>query len=254
MFLSAFMFIVIFFFLFFIASVPLKNNAIVDFGWGLGFVLTNFYLIFVSRKTSLGIGIMTLLITLWGGRLFWHILKRNWGKSEDFRYASWRKAWGKWLVLRSFFQIFMLQGMMMFIIMLPVISVYQLETEPIGILTGIGVIIWIIGYYFEVVGDYQLNQFKKNSFNKGKILSTGLWQYTRHPNYFGEATMWWGIFLIGLSYGNKLWTILSPLSITLLLLFVSGVPMLEKAMRHKEGYEDYVKKTSIFVPCPPKKK
>ncbi len=253
MFLLAFIFTITFFIIFFIVSIPLKNNSIVDFGWGLGFVLTNFYLIIMSGKFSLEIGLITLFITLWGGRLFLHILKRNWGKPEDFRYAAWRKSWGKWLILRSFFQIYLLQAIMMLIIMMPVISVYQIEARPIGFLTGIGIIVWSIGYFFEVVGDYQLNQFKKESSNKGKIMNKGLWRYTRHPNYFGEATMWWGIFLIGMSYGNKLWTVVSPLSITLLLLFVSGVPMLEKAMTHKEGYEEYIYKTSVFIPLPPKK-
>ncbi|GAU78102.1 DUF1295 domain-containing protein [Fusibacter sp. 3D3] len=253
MFLTAFVFIMSYFILFFMASIRLKNNSIVDFGWGLGFVLTNFYLIIIKGNISIGVGIVTLCITLWGGRLFLHIFKRNWGKPEDFRYATWRKEWGKWVIPRSFFQVFMLQGIIMFIIMLPVISIYQYETEPIGILMGTGICIWIIGFYFEVVGDYQLSQFKKNSLNKGKIMSTGLWRYTRHPNYFGEATMWWGLFIVGSSYGNPMWTIISPISITLLLLFVSGVPMLEKEMKHKDGYEEYAHKTALFVPFPPKK-
>ncbi len=253
MYFQTFTFIMCYFLLFFIVATILKNNSIVDFGWGLGFVLTNFYLLVINGSNTPEIWLITLCITLWGGRLFWHIFKRNWGKPEDFRYAAWRKEWGKWVILRSFFQIFVLQGLIMFMILLPVVSLYQIEIVKMNLATGLGLSVWLIGYYFEVVGDYQLDQFKKDSNNKGKIITTGLWRYTRHPNYFGEASMWWGIFIMGLSYGNKIWTIVSPLGITLLLLFVSGVPMLEKSLKKREGYEKYVKETSIFFPLPPKK-
>jgi steroid 5-alpha reductase family enzyme len=181
-------------------------------------------------------------------------MKRNLGKPEDFRYAKWREEWGKWLIPRSFLQVYMLQGFFMYIISLSVSLPKDAgDTYSIPLLVT-GLVIWIAGFFFEAVGDYQLKVFLADSANRGKIMNRGLWHYTRHPNYFGEATMWWGIFLLALSGGASLLTVLSPLTITGLLLFVSGVPLLEKAMADKPGYAEYAARTSIFVPWFPKKK
>ncbi len=125
--------------------------------------------------------------------------------------------------------------------------------KSVNIWVVLGTVVWLIGFYFESVGDKQLEVFKKDPANKGHIIKTGLWQYTRHPNYFGEATMWWGIFIIASSVPGSLFTIVSPLLITYLLLFVSGVPLLEKKYQNHPEWKEYAEKTSIFVPLPPKK-
>ena len=244
--------IFIYFFLLFLMGTALRNNGVVDIGWGIGFVAVAWLMLLLRLPFSLVRLTMTLLITLWGVRLFMHILQRNQGKPEDFRYANFRKAWGKWLVPRAFLQVYMLQGLFMFMISLPVILLQGALPIRFPWLYGLGIAIFAIGFAFESVGDAQLRQFLKNPANKGKIMSEGLWRYTRHPNYFGEATMWWGIFLIAVSGGATLLTVISPITITFLLLFVSGVPLLERAMKNRLGYAAYAAQTSIFIPWFPK--
>lgn len=244
--------IFIYFLSFFVVGTIVKNNSIVDIGWGIGFVFVAWYRLITDASATLPVYLMTLLISIWGLRLFYHILKRNRGKGEDFRYAKWRQDWGKWLIPRAFFQIYMLQGFFMFVIALPVILV---PTEDIGfslILGLLGPLVWVKGFFFEAVGDHQLKVFLRDPANRGQLMTTGLWRYTRHPNYFGEATMWWGIFLLALAGGAPLITILSPITITFLLVKVSGVPLLEESMKKKPGYEEYAKRTSVFVPWLPK--
>lgn len=243
------MIVVIGYFLgFFLLGTFLKNNSIVDQAWGVGFVLITFYSMISLGNFGIVSLLTTLLVTLWGGRLFYHIMRRNVGKPEDFRYANWRKEWGKYVIPRAFLQVYMLQALFMMVIAFPIVLIHQETEATLNAITAIGAIVWIIGYYFEVVGDAQLAAFKKNSANKGKLMTTGLWRYTRHPNYFGEAVMWWGIFIIALSVGASPLSIISPIAITYLLRFVSGVPMLEKAMKGRPGFEEYAKRTNIFVP------
>lgn len=245
--------IFIYFFIFFLIGTFIKNNSIVDMGWGLGFVIIAWYLMIENWNFLIPRLIMTVLVTIWGLRLFIHIIQRNLGKEEDFRYKKWREDWGKWLIPRAFLQVYMLQGLFMGIISLPVILI-RYENGPWDLLIlVIGLGIWILGFIFESVGDKQLKTFIGDPSNRGKIMDRGLWKYTRHPNYFGEATMWWGIFLIGMSAGISILSIISPLTITTLLLFVSGVPMLEKSMKDKPGYQEYAERTSIFIPLPPKR-
>ncbi len=246
--------IFVYFFAFFIVATAIKNNSIVDIGWGIGFVITAWFLQLRSSEPSLPQMVITLLTTVWGLRLFYHILKRNVRKGEDFRYAKWRKEWGRWLVPRAFFQVFMLQGVFMYIISLSAILTSTSRAGRIILpLIFAGILIWIVGFFFESVGDYQLRKFKKNPANKGRLMTEGLWRYTRHPNYFGEATMWWGMLLISLGAGASYVAVLSPLTITFLLLFVSGVPMLEKPMMEREDFQAYARHTSKFFPWFPKK-
>jgi steroid 5-alpha reductase family enzyme len=222
-------------------------------GWGLGFVIIAWYLMIENWNFLIPRIIMTVLVTIWGLRLFIHIIQRNLGKEEDFRYKKWREEWGRWLIPRAFLQVYMLQGLFMGIISLPLILI-RYESGPWNLLVlVIGLGIWILGFIFESLGDKQLKTFIGDPSNRGKIMDRGLWKYTRHPNYFGEATMWWGIFLIGMSAGISILSIVSPLTITTLLLFVSGVPMLEKSMKDKPGYQEYAERTSIFIPLPPKR-
>ena len=251
--ITAAIIILAYFSVLFVIGTMRKNNSIVDIGWGIGFVILAWSLLILRLPLSLVRTTITLLVTLWGVRLFYHILKRNHGKPEDFRYVAFRKAWGKWVVPRAFFQIYMLQGLLMFLIALP----YILQGGTSGgvqiALYVIGLIVFAIGFTFESVGDAQLKAFLRDPANKGKIMTGGLWRYTRHPNYFGEATIWWGIFLIALSGGVSPLAVIGPITITVLLLFVSGVPLLEKSMKNRPGFAEYARQTSIFFPWFPKK-
>ena len=242
-----------YFLAFFIVGTLIKNNSIVDMGWGIGFVLVAVYSMVRTGNYSVVSLLTTLMVTLWGGRLFYHIFKRNVGKPEDFRYANWRKEWGKWVIPRSLFQVYLLQGLMMMIIGFPIVLIHEKSGSEFGVLTAIGIAVWLTGYYFEVVGDAELKKFKSNPENKGKLITTGLWALTRHPNYFGEAVMWWGIFIVAISVGVPWFAIISPITITFLLLFVSGVPLLEKSMEKRPGFEAYAKRTNKFFPWFPKK-
>ncbi len=235
----------VYFFIFFIVATIIKNNSIVDIGWGLGFVLTSWILFFISGEFSLIKIIMNIMISLWGLRLFYYILKRNIFEEEDFRYANWRKAWGKWVIPRAFIQVFMLQGLFQFMIGS---TSYYINTSTLDfkVISLIGVFIWVIGYYFEVVGDRQLKMHIKSSKNKS-LLTTGLWSITRHPNYFGEALIWWGIFVFAVLNNVPIYYMISPLTITIVLYFIS-TPLLEEKMKLKEGWDEYSKNTAMFVP------
>lgn len=238
---------------FFIAQY-LKDNSIVDIAWGLGFVMIALFTL-LTTKTFLPIQLLlTTLIIIWGLRLSAHIYLRNKGKGEDPRYKNWRKQWGKNVVIRSFFQIFMLQGVVMFLVAVPIVIVNTTTRGDISLLGLFGLLVWCIGFFFEAVGDYQLYRFLQKKTNKGKVLKDGVWRYTRHPNYFGEVVMWWGIFLIALSMTPLgLQAIISPIIITFLLLYVSGIPMTEALFATSRSYAKYKKETSMFFPLPPKK-
>jgi len=239
--------------IFFIVAQIVKNNSIVDMGWGLGFVVIAAYTLIASGNYNSRSIIITALVSVWGLRLFYHILKRNLGKPEDFRYVAMRKAWGKWVIPTAFLRVFMLQGILMLIIAYPIVMNNATIKGSLGALEIIGLVIWIVGFIFEALGDKQLKDFISDKKNKGHIMKNGLWKYTRHPNYFGEATMWWGIFIISLTSDSGIVGIVSPVVITLLLLYVSGVPMLEKHYKDNKEFQTYAKYTSIFIPLVPKK-
>lgn len=239
-----------------LVSLWLKNSSIVDIFWGPGFALaawTYFALTpdgFTTRKL-----ILAVLVTIWGLRLGLHIGIRNHGKPEDYRYARWRKDAGDSWWWRSFFKVFLLQGVLLWVIATP-LAVAQASAEPasLTIFDILGVVVWGIGIFFEAVGDWQLTRFKADPANKGKVMQTGLWKYTRHPNYFGDATLWWGYFLIALSVPFGFLTIFSPIIMTYLLMKVSGVALLEKDLKKsKPEYAAYIEATNAFFPGMPKR-
>jgi steroid 5-alpha reductase family enzyme len=239
-----------------IVSLALKNSSIVDIFWGAGFVVTAWS---AFALTPDGFGarkwLIVILTTIWGLRLSLHILARNWGKPEDFRYQVWRREAGETWWWQSFFRVFVLQGMIMWIISIPLL-VAQINAEPNQLtwLDYIALPVWLIGFFFEAVGDWQLTQFRANPANKGKLLNTGVWRYTRHPNYFGDSAQWWAYYLFATAAGG-FWTIFSPIIMTLLLMRVSGVRLLEKTLvETKPGYKDYVETTSEFIPWFPRSK
>lgn len=246
--------LLIYFLVIFIAAQILKNNSIVDSFWGPGFFLVALYTFIVSENIGLRSIIVSLLVTIWSLRLFTHITIRNWNKPEDYRYINMRKRWGtSFPRLKAFLNVFVLQGVLLYIIALPIIGANTMINQELKAINYIGIVVWIIGFFFESVGDKQLKDFIQNKNNKGKLMTGGLWQYTRHPNYFGEATMWWGIFLIAISSIDQIGFIVSPILITLLLLFVSGVPLLEKKYKDREDFIEYSKRTNKFFPGFPKK-
>lgn len=240
----------IYFTIWYIASIVMHNTSIIDIGWGLGFVVLALYG-YISNPSVAGF-IVTMLVTIWGLRLSISIFKRNYKKPEDFRYANFRKAWGKIFLVRAYFQLFLFQGVIMILISMPFIFInkgYEIRNWYVAIL---GVIIWLVGFFFEVVADYQLKKFIQNINNRGKLLTSGLFKYTRHPNYFGEAVMWWGIYIFALGSAVSWLTIISPITITLIIRFVSGVPLLEASLKNKPGFKEYKEKTNAFIPWVPK--
>jgi steroid 5-alpha reductase family enzyme len=236
----------------FIISLLKKRNDIADIAWGLGFVLIVWGAFLISEIHSWRSLLVNVLVSVWGFRLAWHIHKRNSTRKEDYRYQEWRKQWGKRFLVRSYFQIFILQGFFLFLISLPALFINKYAAGNVGILDIAGIGIWLIGFYFETVGDWQLSRFIKDPANKGRLMQEGLWRYSRHPNYFGEVTQWWGIFLLASALPSGWITIIGPVTITVLILFVSGIPLLEKKYAGREDFENYRKRTSIFIPLPPK--
>jgi steroid 5-alpha reductase family enzyme len=239
--------------LWFLISLVRKRNDVADVAWGLGFVLlawTSFFLSSAREPRGILVGV---LVSAWGLRLAWHIAARHRGKAEDYRYLAWRQEWGKWFYLRSFAQVYLLQGACLFFTSLPVLIVNHSASGSFGVVNGIGDCLWLIGFLFELVGDAELARFVKDPRNCGKILQSGLWRYTRHPNYFGEVAMWWGIWLIAMGVPGAWFGVIGPVTITILILKVSGIPMLEKKMAQNPEFADYARRTSVFLPWFPKK-
>ena len=236
-------------------SLLIKDSSIVDIFWGLGFVITAWVYFFLTPDGFLTRKLLIVSLTMiWGLRLSIHILLRNWGHGEDFRYQKWRQESGKNWWWYSFIKVFFLQGMLMWIISIPLLAA-QISPTPDRLiwLDFLAVIVWGIGFFFEAVGDWQLSKFRADPGNKGKLLNTGVWRYTRHPNYFGDAAQWWGFYLIAAAAGGY-WTIFSPVLMTLLLRNVSGVAMLEKTLKDtKPRYKEYVETTNAFIPWLPRK-
>lgn len=237
-------------------SLALKDAGIVDVFWGTGFIAANWICFaltpdgFPARKL-----LMAVLVTAWGLRLSLHILRRNWGKPEDFRYKKWRDEAGASWWWKSLFKVFLLQGFLMWVISSPLLAVHiSTTTDRLTIIDGLGVVLWGIGFFFEAVGDWQLARFKADPVNKGRLMRSGLWRYTRHPNYFGDAVQWWGYYILAAVAGGW-WTIFSPIIMTVLLVRISGVAMLEKTLKEtRPSYREYIETTSAFVPWFPRQK
>ncbi|MSR76375.1 MAG: DUF1295 domain-containing protein [Candidatus Ryanbacteria bacterium] len=238
--------------LWFVISLIKQRNDVADVAWGLGFILVT-WVSFVLSNDSGSRGLLAgVLVSIWGLRLAWHIHMRNRGKAEDYRYLAWRKQWGEWFYVRSYLQVYLLQGALLFVISLPVLLINKNAGTELNFLDILGVLVWLTGFFFEVVGDAQLARFIKDPANKGRLMQSGLWAYTRHPNYFGEVTQWWGLWLIALSTPQGWLGIVGPLTITFLILKVSGVPMLEKKMAEHPDFAGYERRVSMFIPLPRK--
>lgn len=237
-------------------SLAIKNASIVDIFWGLGFVLLA-AVYFVAADGFSGRKLLVLtLVAAWGLRLSGYILWRSRGKGEDYRYARWREQAGDRFWWTSLLQVFLLQGLLMWLISAPVLAA-QSADEPghLTLMDLAGTAVWGIGFFFEAVGDWQLARFKADPANKGRVMRSGVWRYTRHPNYFGDATQWWGLYVVAAGASDGYWTLFSPLLMTVLLLRVSGVALLERAqLRTKPQYREYIESTSAFVPWFPRRR
>ena len=237
----------------FLLSLRLRDNSIADIAYGPMFAIGAW-----AATLAYGSGhprqlLLAAMVTVWGLRLAVHIGIRNHGRGEDPRYRAWRERWGRWVVPRSFLQVYVLQGTIVLVISAPVLLAVWQPGGPLGPIDAAGVLVWAVGLVFEAVGDAQLLRFVRDPSRRGLVLDTGLWRYTRHPNYFGEALLWWGPFLVALSTPHGVWAIVSPLTIGGLLLFVSGIPMLEATMARSPAFRAYQARTSAFIPWFPRR-
>ena len=237
-----------------VVSLIYRNVTHVDSLWGVGFVLIA-WLTFTMAQGFVGRRVLiSVLVTLWGLRLSLHLSRRNWGHGEDPRYAAWREKSGERFWLVSLIKVFVLQALFLWVISVA-LQWGQLSPIPHRFTAWdvLGLTVWIVGFLFEAFADQQLYRFKADPGNKGKVMDQGLWAYSRHPNYFGESLMWWGIFLIAVSTPAGWWTVISPIVITVVLLKMTGVSLMEKTIvNNRPGYSDYIARTNAFIPWFPK--
>ncbi|MDA3891506.1 MAG: DUF1295 domain-containing protein [Salinivirgaceae bacterium] len=253
--LKGFLIVMILLTIIWVISVALTNASIIDPFWGMGILVLALWYAYAGGNWNLRSFVVIVMVTLWALRLSLFLFIRNSGKGEDYRYQNFRKDFGPeryWWV--SFFQVFLLQGILMAIVSLPLLGTfYYANNATLGLIEYAGIIIYVIGFLFETIGDNQLTRFKRNPLNKGKVLNTGVWRYTRHPNYFGESFIWWGFGIYCLGTGT-VWPLIGSAFMMLLLLKVSGVSLLERTLKtSKPGYEEYISSTSSFFPWFPKK-
>lgn len=237
-----------------LTSLVKRDVSIVDPWWSIGCLV-------VAVRTALASGLtpgrllLLTLVTLWALRLFCYLLWRGWGEPEDPRYQAFRERYGperyRWL---SLFQVFMLQGVLILIVSAPLqVALTAPTPDPIRWNDGLGLALFALGFGFEVLGDWQLARFKSDPANRGRVLDRGVWRLTRHPNYFGEATLWWGLWLCAVDAPGGIVSVFAPALMTFLLLRVSGVPMLEEQLKKtKPAYAEYIRRTSAFFPRPPR--
>jgi steroid 5-alpha reductase family enzyme len=231
-------------------SILIKNVSIVDIFWGIGFIVVNTFYVLSGGDLSPRKILILALVSVWGLRLAIHLAIRNIGKGEDFRYRQFRHSYGEkryWWI--SYFQTFLLQGLLMMIISLPLLGISSsTHRGALNLIDYLGIFTWLVGFAFEAVGDYQLTRFRSDQGNKGKVLNTGLWRYTRHPNYFGDSAVWWAYALFSVAAGSY-WHIIGSVIMTLLIIKVSGVALLEKTLAgSKPQYREYIQNTSPFFP------
>jgi len=238
---------------FWLVSLVLRDVSIVDIGWGLGFVLVTWVAHIFGNAEGARPLLQAILVTLWGSRLAIYLLNRNWGQPEDYRYAAMRKRVGPAYSYLSLVLVFGLQGVLILIVSLPVQAVQGIGSgSPLGLLDTLAVAMFATGFFFEVAGDQQLAKFRSDPGNRGKVIQHGVWAWTRHPNYFGDALQWWAFGVFALAVPGAAWTLLGPALMTFLLVRISGVHLLERGLRkRKADYAAYAARTPAFIPRPP---
>lgn len=234
-------------------SIRIKDVSIVDIFWGLGFVVIAWVTAFSINSWSVVAILLPTLVTIWGFRLAGYLFWRNHGKPEDARYQKMREHRGSSFWWRSLYVVFLLQGVIMWIVSLPLqTGLLSANQSGFTLVTAMGCLLWVIGFLFESLGDYQLAKFKANPENAGQVMDKGLWRYTRHPNYFGDFMVWWGYYFIALGQGVYWWSAIGPIIMSIFLMKFSGVGLLEKSLKQsKPQYEKYIKTTSSFFPTLP---
>lgn len=237
-----------------LVSVRLRNASIVDPFWGTTFVIAGWWYFLRTPDGDPGRKLLLMtMVTVWGLRLSIYLLWRNWGEGEDYRYQAFRRKYGPerywWF---SFFQVFVLQGTLSWIIGSPLLGA-QMGANPLGWLDALGAAVWLLGFVFEAGSDIQLSRFRARRTRPDELLTTGFWRYTRHPNYFGDSACWWGYGLIAVAAGSYAWA-LGAVLMTAMIIKVSGVAMLERSMKKaKPGYAEYAARTSAFIPWFPRR-
>lgn len=237
---------------FWLVSLALRDAGIADVAWGLVFVAIGWACYFAGDGSSAML-LAAALTTAWGLRLAIHIGRRNLGHDEDRRYTKMRGKHPGTFWIWSLVGVFGVQGVIALMVSLPLQSLGAATPDSIGLLSFVGVLVFAIGLAFEGIGDAQLTAFKKDPSSKDQVMDRGLWRYTRHPNYFGDVTVWWGLWIVAIGSGAAWWTLIGPVIMTFFILRVSGVTMLESDMSSRRpGYSEYVRRTSAFIPFPPK--
>lgn len=239
-----------------LASLVLRDASIVDVFWGLGFVVVAWIYLAAREPRTLRGDVVVGLVTLWGVRLSLHILWRGRGKGEDYRYREMRERSPGTFPFRSLVTVFWLQAVLLWAISAPLFQA-QRGSGPAGLapLDVLGLALFALGFVFEAGGDWQLARFKRDPGNAGRVMDRGLWRYTRHPNYFGDAVVWWAFFCLAAATPGSWWTAYSPLLMSLLLMRVSGVTLLEKKLHEtKPAYRRYAEETNAFIPWFPRRR
>ena len=237
-----------------LASLARRDASIVDIFWGLGFVLLGWLYFWHGAQDGWRQHLVPVLVTVWGLRLAIYIAWRYGGQGDDYRYAAMREKYGWCFRLLSLFLVFWLQSLLLWLISMPLYQVQRAPSPGLAVLDIVGLALFAAGLFFEAVGDFQLARFKADPAHRGKVFDRGLWRYTRHPNYFGDATLWWGLSCFAFATPGSAWILISPVLMTFLLLRVSGVALLERGLSEtKPAYADYVRRTSAFFPRPPKR-
>lgn len=235
-----------------LVSLVMRDSSIADIFWGTGFVLVAWAAFLTADGLDGRRLLLMLLPSLWGVRLTSYLAWRNLGKGEDRRYTAMREKWGARWWWWSYLQVFLFQGLLIWVVSLPVQASQVPATPGLGWMAAVGSAVWLVGFLFEGIADLQLSRFKGDPENKGKVMDRGLWRYSRHPNYFGNFLLWWGIWIVAAEAGSY-WTVIGPLVMSFLLLRVSGVAMLERTITERRpAYAEYIRTTSAFFPRPPK--
>ena len=237
-----------------VISLRMRDASIVDIVWGPAFAVVGWVTFAAGDGLQDRRLLLAVLATAWGLRLGVHLARRNLGKGEDPRYAAMRKRRGDAFAVQSLYLVFGLQALLVWVVSMPIQAAgFTGATAALGWVDWLGAAIFVVGLAFEAVGDAQLTRFRNDPASAGRVLDTGLWRYTRHPNYFGDCLLWWGIGIIGLGAGAW-WALVGPVVMTILLARVSGKPLLEQSMsKRRPGYDEYVRRTSGFVPLPPRR-
>jgi steroid 5-alpha reductase family enzyme len=234
-------------------SVRLRDASIVDICWGPGFVLLAWSYCIMFGAFAPRPLLLAALVSVWGVRLGVHIHRRHGGRGEDPRYRAMREARGHSFWWRSLFLVFWLQGALLWFVALPIlVTAAGAGPDRVTVTDIIGVLLFVAGFAFEAIGDLQLARFKADRSNRGRVMDAGLWRYTRHPNYFGDAVLWWGLYVLAIAAPHGWLTALSPVLMTVLLMRVSGVTLLEQSMKDRPGYREYMMHTPAFVPWFPR--